>query len=182
MHHFAVLIGYGANIINPYLVFETIEDQIKKGVFEGVVFKDAQKNFLKATRKGLFKIISKMGISTIQSYCGAQIFEAVGLGENLIQKYFTATPSRIGGIGIETVAEEMLRRHAQAYPEYNMYDNMLDVGGDYHWRREGEHHKMNPQTIAMLQHAVRVGDYSLYKKYAELINEQATNLANIRGC
>ena len=181
MHHFAVLIGYGANIINPYLVFETIEDQIKKGVFEGVAFKDAQKNFLKATRKGLFKIISKMGISTIQSYCGAQIFEAVGLGENLIQKYFTATPSRIGGIGIETVAEEMLRRHAQAYPEYNMYDNMLDVGGDYHWRREGEHHQMNPQTIAMLQHAVRVGDYSLYKKYAKLINEQSTNLANIRG-
>ncbi len=182
MHHFAVLIGYGANAINPYLVFEIIEDEINKGSYpEGLTFKDAQKNFLKATRKGLFKIISKMGISTIQSYCGAQIFEAVGLAEEFIKKYFTATPSRIGGIGIETVAEEMIRRHKKAYPEENVYDAMLDEGGDYAWRQDGEHHQYNPKTIALLQHACRTGDYNSYKQYAKFINEKETNLATIRG-
>ncbi len=182
MHHFAVLIGYGANAINPYLALETIEAEIKRGVYPPeVTYKEAEKNYLKSTRKGLFKIISKMGISTIQSYCGAQIFEAVGLGEEFIAKYFTATPSRIGGVGIETIAEEMLRRHEQAYPAYNVYDQMLDEGGDYHWRRDGEHHQLNPQTIAMLQHSVRSNDYNIYKKYASLVNNQSTNLANIRG-
>jgi len=182
MHHFAVLIGYGANAINPYLVFEIIENEIKKGNLPAeLTCEKAEKNFLKATRKGLFKIISKMGISTIQSYCGAQIFEAVGLGEEIIAKYFTATPSRIGGIGIKTVAEEMLARHEFAYPPYEDGEKMLDIGGDYYWRREGEHHQFNPQSIAMLQHAVRVGDYQLYKKYAKLINDQSTNLATIRG-
>ncbi|OGX06311.1 MAG: glutamate synthase subunit alpha [Omnitrophica WOR_2 bacterium GWA2_47_8] len=182
MHHFAVLIGYGANAINPYLVFETIEDQLARGRYpKGLDFKHAEKNYLKATRKGLFKVISKMGISTIQSYCGAQIFEAVGLGEELIGKYFTATPSRIGGIGIETVAEEMLKRHRTAYPDHNVYDEMLDIGGDYYWRREGEHHQFNPQTIAMLQHSVRSGDYKAFKNYSKLINDQTTNLATIRG-
>jgi glutamate synthase domain-containing protein 2/glutamate synthase domain-containing protein 3 len=122
-----------------------------------------------------------MGISTIQSYCGAQIFECVGLNEEFIEKYFTATPSRIGGIGIETVAEESLRRHKMAYPETNIYDQMLDIGGDYHWRREGEHHQLNPQTIALLQHSVRSSSYKVYKQYASLVNEQTTNLANIRG-
>ncbi len=182
MHHFAVLIGYGANAVNPYLVFETIENEIKKGTFPpGVNLKDAEKNFIKATRKGLFKIISKMGISTIQSYCGAQIFEAVGLGEKLIEKYFTATPSRIGGIGIETLAEEMLRRHEKAYPKFMEAEKFLDEGGDYHWRHDGEHHQFNPQTIAMLQHSVKSNDYRLFKKYTELINTQSKNLANIRG-
>ncbi|MCA9405345.1 MAG: glutamate synthase large subunit [Candidatus Omnitrophica bacterium] len=182
MHHFAVLIGYGANAINPYLAFETLEHEIKKGTLpEGLTFKEAQKNYVKSTRKGLFKIISKMGISTIQSYCGAQIFEAIGLNQEFIEKYFTATPSRIGGIGIETVAEESIRRHKIAYPDFNVYDNMLDIGGDYHWRKEGEHHQLNPQTIALLQHATRSGNYKVYKQYSKLVNEQATNLANIRG-
>ncbi len=182
MHHFAVLIGYGANAVNPYLAFEIIESELNKGSYpEGLTFKDAQKNFLKAARKGLFKIISKMGISTIQSYCGAQIFEAVGLGEGLIKKYFTATPSRIGGIGIEIVAEEMIRRHKQAYPEENVYDEMLDEGGDYAWREGGEHHQYNPKSIALLQHACRVGDYKTYKQYTRLINEKENNLASIRG-
>ncbi len=182
MHHFAVLIGYGANVINPYLVFETIEHQIKQAYFPlEITMKEAQKNFIKAARKGLFKIISKMGISTIHSYCGAQIFEAVGLGQELIDQYFTATPSRIGGIGIETLAEEVLRRHAKAYPSQNEDENMLDEGGDYYWRRDGEHHQFNPQTIGMLQHAVRSGDYQIYKKYAELVNSQTKNLASIRG-
>jgi glutamate synthase domain-containing protein 2/glutamate synthase domain-containing protein 1/glutamate synthase domain-containing protein 3 len=184
MHHFAVLIGYGANAVNPYLAFETIEDQINKGLYPPEIkYKDAEKNFLKACRKGLFKVISKMGISTIQSYCGAQIFEAVGLSTSLIDKYFTATPSRIGGIGIETVAQEMLARHAFGYPEIQPAsdDRLLDEGGDYHWRREGEHHQLNPQTIAMLQHSVRSGDYNLFKKYSHLVNEQTKVLANIRG-
>ncbi|MDP2653575.1 MAG: glutamate synthase large subunit [Candidatus Omnitrophota bacterium] len=182
MHHFAVLIGYGANAINPYLVFETIEDQLKKGYYPpALTAEDAFKNFVKATRKGLFKVISKMGISTIQSYCGAQIFEAVGLGQALIEKYFTATPSRIGGIGIVTVAEESIRRHKAAFPDTNVYDGLLDEGGDYHWRRDGEHHQLNPQTIATLQHAVKSRDYELFKKYAKLVNDQQTNLATIRG-
>ncbi len=182
MHHFAVLIGYGANCVNPYLALETIEAQIKLGIYPAeLTVEKAQSNYIKSTHKGLFKIISKMGISTIQSYCGAQIFEAVGLGEALIEKYFTATPSRIGGIGIETVAEEMLRRHTTAYPDENVYDQMLDAGGEYHWRRDAEHHQLNPQTIALLQHATRSGDYKLYKKFAELINNHEINLANIRG-
>jgi glutamate synthase (NADPH/NADH) large chain len=182
MHHFAVLVGYGANAINPYLAFETLEHEIKLGNFpEGLQYKEAKKNYLKSTRKGLFKIISKMGISTIQSYCGAQIFEAVGLGTELVDKYFTATPSRIGGIGIETIAEEMLSRHKVAYPDENVYDEMLEIGGDYHWRREGEHHQYNPKTIALLQHAVRSNDINFYKQFAKTINEQQTNLANIRG-
>lgn len=181
MHHFAVLIGYGANAVNPYLAFETIENEINSGHYEGFTFKEAQKHFVKGVRKGLFKIISKMGISTIQSYCGAQIFEAVGLGDKLIEKYFTATPSRIGGIEIETVAEEMIRRHTAAYPGTNVYDDMLEIGGEYHWRREGEHHQLNPQTIAMLQHSVRSKDYKVFKQFTALVNNQQTNLANIRG-
>lgn len=182
MHHFAVLIGYGANAINPYLAFETIEDQINNGLYPPeIAYKDAQKNFLKSCRKGLFKVISKMGISTIQSYCGAQIFEAVGLASSFVEKYFTATPSRIGGIGIETVAEEMFRRHRFAYPDHPKDDRLLDEGGDYHWRREGEYHQLNPQTIALLQHSVRSNDFNIYKRYAKLVNEQTVKLANIRG-
>jgi len=181
MHHFAVLIGYGANAINPYLAFETIEFELGNSFMVDMPYKEAQKNYIKSTRKGLFKIISKMGISTIQSYCGAQIFEAVGLGSELIDKYFSATPSRIGGIGIKEVALEMIRRHHDGYPVSNVYDNMLDEGGFYHWRRDGEHHQLNPQSIAMLQHAVRSGDYELFKKFSKVINNQSTNLANIRG-
>ena len=182
MHHFAMLIGYGANAINPYLLFETIEYEINQGHFtDGLVYKDAEKNVVKSARKGLFKVISKMGISTIQSYCGAQIFEAVGLGEELIEKYFTATPSRIGGIGIEIIAEEAIRKHKVGYPETNVYDHRLEEGGDYNWRKDGEHHQHNPMTIATLQHAVRSADFKLFKKYSKLVNDQETNLATIRG-
>jgi len=182
MHHFAALIGYGANAVNPYLAFETIEALIDGEKFEEkIALKDAEKNFLKACHKGLYKIISKMGISTIQSYCGAQIFEAVGLGETLVEKYFTATPSRIGGIGIATVAQEVLKRHAQGYPVFPSEDHMLEEGGDYYWRQEGEFHQLNPQTIALLQHSTKSGDYRIFKQYAKTINEQNRGLANIRG-
>jgi glutamate synthase domain-containing protein 2/glutamate synthase domain-containing protein 1/glutamate synthase domain-containing protein 3 len=182
MQHFAVLIGYGANAINPYLSFETIQSEIDNGVYPAELsFEQAQTNFLKSTRKGLLKVISKMGISTIQSYCGAQIFEAIGLGEALISKYFTGTPSRIGGIDITTLAEETIRRHQTAYPDGNVYDDLLDEGGYYRWRRGGEHHQINPEAIALLQHAVRTNDYMAYKKFARLCNSQETNLASIRG-
>ena len=182
MHHFAVLIGYGANVINPYLAFETLENEINNGDYPGdITYAEAHANFFKATRKGLFKIISKMGISTIQSYCGAQIFEAIGLGQELIDEYFTATPSRIGGIGLDIVAEEMIRRHEAAYPEQPIGDNILDEGGDYRWRSSGEFHQLNPKMIGLLQHATRSGNYKTFKQYAKLVNEQQTNLANIRG-
>ncbi len=182
MHHFAVLIGYGANAINPYLAFETIESEISKGnLAKDLDMEHAEKNYIKAIRKGIFKVISKMGISTVQSYCGAQIFEAVGLGEELVAKYFTATPSRIGGIDLKTVAEEALRRHGQAYPEVPHLDDLLDEGGWYHWRKDGEFHQINPEIIATLQQAVRTGDYKLYKKYAQMVNDNDRVIANIRG-
>ncbi|MBF0122539.1 MAG: glutamate synthase large subunit, partial [Candidatus Omnitrophica bacterium] len=182
MHHFAVLIGYGANAINPYLAFETIEHELKKGNYTpDLDWEHAEKNYIKSTRKGLFKIISKMGISTIQSYCGAQIFEAVGLGEELVEKYFTATPSRIGGIDIKTLTEEVFRRHDAAYPAIPHPDHLLDEGGFYHWRKDGEFHQINPEVISTLQHAVRQGDYQLFKKFAKLVNENDKQLANIRG-
>lgn len=182
MHHFALLIGYGANAVNPYLVYETYEHEINRGVYpDGLTYEKAEKNFLKACRKGLFKVISKMGISTIQSYCGAQIFEAVGLGEKLVEKYFTATVSRIGGIGIETVAEEALARHQNAYPAYEVKGEILDAGGRYAWRKDGEYHQYNPETIALLQHAVRSGDYGVYKQYAKLINDPSKNMATLRS-
>lgn len=181
IHHFAVLIGYGANLVNPYLAFDTLKLEFEKGNLAGVEsYEEAQTNFLKAVRKGLFKIISKMGISTIQSYCGAQIFEAIGLSENLINKYFTATPSRIGGIGIKIVAKEVLRRHDAAFK--NGIDNEeLSIAGNYRWRVQGEHHQWNPDTVALLQQAVRNNNYKQFKKYSSLINQRETNLSNIRS-
>ncbi|MEW5895378.1 MAG: glutamate synthase large subunit [Candidatus Omnitrophota bacterium] len=183
MHHFAVLIGYGCNAINPYLVGEIIQHQLEQGLLpEGVTHEIAVKNFLKSTRKGLFKIISKMGISTIQSYCGAQIFEAVGLSEAFIDKYFTATVSRIGGIGIKEVAREVLVRHREAYPvEEAPEQNFLDSGGFYHWRKDGEEHQINPYTIAKLHHAVRTNNRQAYREFAEYLNDWKTNLTTIRG-
>ncbi len=182
MHHMACLLGYGANAINPYLVFETIAYEMKRGTLPSEINEEkAEKNYVKSTHKGLFKVLSKMGISTIQSYTGAQIFEAVGLDEKFIEKYFTATPSRIGGIGIDIVAEETLRRHRAAYPVADEGFPFLSEGGFYQWRQQGEHHQINPVIIATLQQAVRVNDFSLYKKYSEFINNQTTNLAAIRG-
>jgi len=182
LHHFAVLIGYGANAVNPYLAFETVEAMLKDEKFElKLTFKEAEKNFLKACHKGLYKIISKMGISTIQSYCGAQIFEAVGLGQELIDKYFTATPSRIGGIGIETVAQETLMRHEKGYPRWPAEDTLLEEGGEYAWRKEAEFHQLNPTTIALLQHATRSGNFQVFKQFSKAVNEHSRQLSNIRG-
>lgn len=178
MHHFATLIGYGANAINPYLAFETIKNEVDNGNYSISDYETAEKNYLKAIKKGLFKVISKMGISTIQSYSSAQIFEAVGLGNKLIKKHFTATPSRIGGIGIKTLTEETLRRHSAAFTKQS---NTLDSSGNYNWRAKGEYHQWNPETISILQQSVRENNYSLFKKYSSLINDRENNLSTIRG-
>jgi glutamate synthase domain-containing protein 2/glutamate synthase domain-containing protein 3 len=178
VHHFATLIGFGANAINPYLAFEIIGDLFNKDEFENVNLNEAEENYLSAISKGLFKVISKMGISTIQSYCGAQIFEAVGLDIQLVQKYFTGTVSRIGGIGIDLVEKEALLRHDAAFTNY--YPG-LESGGLYSWREEGEAHQWNPETIATLQRAVRSNDYSIYKKYASLVNDREKNYGQLRS-
>ncbi|MBN1300131.1 MAG: glutamate synthase large subunit [Melioribacteraceae bacterium] len=182
MHHFAVLIGYGANAINPYLTFESIEELVNNNQLSVTAdYKTAESNFLHAATKGLFKIISKMGISTIQSYCGAQIFEAVGIHEEVINKYFTSTISRLGGINLEVIKEETLIKHGSAFISDNRFGELLDEGGFYHWRNEGEFHQWNPETIALLQHSVRSGNYKIYKKYADIINDPVKNYATIRS-
>jgi glutamate synthase domain-containing protein 2/glutamate synthase domain-containing protein 1/glutamate synthase domain-containing protein 3 len=214
VHHFATLIGYGASAINPYLLLETLDELVLQGRLDGRIVRaadngakeplsaeQAAQNLIKALGKGLLKTISKMGISTIQSYCGAQIFEAVGLEPELVERYFTGTASRVGGVGAHVLATEALQRHARAFPA--PHDALLPVGGVYAWRRDGEHHMWNPETIALVQHAVRAanGDvaaalgadatahaavresaaFEKYREYAREINEQAARKATLRG-
>jgi glutamate synthase domain-containing protein 2/glutamate synthase domain-containing protein 1/glutamate synthase domain-containing protein 3 len=217
VHHFATLIGYGASAINPYLTLETLDQMVVEGLIDrpspdgslpapsteelNGLLEQAAQNFVKAIGKGLLKTISKMGISTIQSYRGAQIFEAVGLERELIDKHFTGTASRIGGVGIDVLAIEALERHGRAYPA--PHDQLLPVGGVYAWRRDGEHHMWNPETIALVQHAVRAangdvgaalqGDgesyravreseaFEKYREYARAVNEVAARQATLRG-
>lgn len=182
VHHFALLLGYGISAVNPYLVFESLQDMIKQGLLRGISHEKAVKNYVKGVTKGVTKILSKMGISTIQSYRGAQIFEAVGLKQDFVDQYFTWTASRIGGIGLEEVAAESLSQHHRAFTDKDGNDKVLDSGGDYQWRNDGEKHLFNPQTIHLLQHAVRTGDYKLYKKYAALVegeNEQRLTLRSM---
>ncbi len=188
VHHFATLIGYGASAINPYLMFETLGALVDEARIAGVEDAEvAEKNVVKALGKGLLKTISKMGISTIQSYCGAQIFEAVGLEKTVIDRHFTGTASRIGGIGMGTIAGEALDRHSRGYaPEGvpSVGGDVLPVGGVYAWRRDGEHHMWNPETIALIQHAVRDMNGSAQEKYDEfskLVNEDASRRATLRG-
>ena len=181
VHHFALLIGYGVGAINPYLAFETLDDMIREGLLEGVDHKTAVKNFSKAAVKGVVKTISKMGISTIQSYRGAQIFEAIGLNRSIIDKYFTWTSSRIEGIGIDVIAKEVLLRHDRAFPKRPNSEQMLDSGGQYQWRRDGEYHLFNPETIHKLQTSCRTQNFELFKEYTGLVNNQAKNLCTLRG-
>jgi len=180
VHHFALLIGYGCSAINPYLAYETIDDLIHEGLLEKTDHKTAIKKYIKATIKGVVKTMAKMGISTIQSYRGAQIFEAVGLNSDVVDKYFTWTPSRIQGIGLEVIAEEALARHHRAFPRESV-NTELDAGGQYQWRDSGEFHLFNPQTIHKLQRACRSGDEKIYREYAELINNQSKHLCTLRG-
>src|SRR5256712_463708 len=180
VHHFAGLIGYGAGTINPYLVFETLVDMERDGYLpEGLDAATAQAKFIKAINKGLLKIFSKMGISTVQSYCGAQIFEAIGLNHELVDRYFTGTASRIEGIGIRAIGEETLRRHKLAYEPAPI--RQLDFGGEVHYRVQGEHHNWNPETIYKLQHATHSNDPKTYKEFAALVNDESKRRSNIRG-
>lgn len=168
VHHFALLLGYGVSAVNPYLAFETLADMIDQGMLQGISPQKAVSNFIKAAMKGVVKTLSKMGISTIQSYRGAQIFEAVGLREDFVDRYFTWTPSRIGGIGLEGVAKETLSDHFRAFSQQDGSDKVLDSIGEYQWRSDGEEHLFNPQTVHLLQQSVRTGDYGLYKKFSSL--------------
>ncbi len=181
VHHFALLIGYGVGAINPYLAFESLDDLIQQGLLTTVDHKHAVKNYAKAAAKGIVKTMSKMGISTIQSYCGAQIFEAIGLGKKLIDKYFTWTPSRLEGIGIQEVAEEVYTRHRHAFPDRQVNGETLDPGGQYQWRKDGEFHLFNPETIHKLQLSARTNNYKIFQEYSTLINQQEKNLATLRG-
>ena len=183
VHHFALLIGYGAAAVNPYLAFDSIEHRIAGGQLDGITYDKAVANYIKAASKGILKVMSKMGISTVASYTGAQIFEAIGLGEELVEEFFTGTVSRLGGIGIDTIAEEVQRRHRSAYPKRpeERSHRTLDYGGEYQWRREGEYHLFNPKTVFKLQHATRTGQYKVFKEYTSLVNDQSKHLATLRG-
>ncbi|MEM7532120.1 MAG: glutamate synthase large subunit, partial [Chloroflexota bacterium] len=181
VHHFAVLVGYGAEAINPYLAYETLGNMIDEGTLPGVDYEEAVYNYMKAAQKGVLKVISKMGISTIQSYCGAQIFEALGLSQAFVDKYFTWTPTRIEGIGVEEVYEELTRRHRIAFPERPMNGHVLPAGGEYQWRDEGEYHLFNPQTIHYLQYACRTNNRDTFRKYSTLVNDQSQKHATLRG-
>ncbi len=181
VHHFALLIGYGAAAINPYLSFETIDGLIESGHLTGVDYHGAVKQFIKAANKGVMKVMSKMGVSCVQSYCGAQIFEAIGLNQDFIDKYFTWTASRVGGIGLEGVFEDIKARHRRAYPRRQLDGRVLDVGGQYQWRQGGEEHLFNPQSVHKLQLAVRTGSYDAFKEYSKLIDDQSRKLCTLRG-
>ena len=181
VHHFATLLGYGCTAINPYLAFESMDDLIQQGMLPGIDHKQAVKNFIKAIVKGVVKTMAKMGISTIPSYRGAQIFEAVGLHQSLIDKYFTWTPSRIGGTDLNGIATELLARHAKAYPKRMAADSTLDPGGQYQWRKDGEEHLFNPLTITSLQKATRTNDYQEFKVFSNLIDEQSERHYTLRG-
>ncbi len=180
VHHFCCLAGYGAEAINPYLAFETLS-AMKSELPQKLDDKEIIKRYIKAIDKGLLKVMSKMGISTYQSYCGAQIFDAIGLKSDFVAKYFTGTATRIEGIGLAEIADEAVSRHRDAFSDAPIYRAMLDVGGDYAFRVRGEEHVWNAVTVATLQHAVRGNSYEKYRQYADIINEQTAHLFTIRG-
>ncbi|MGW4295606.1 glutamate synthase large subunit [Micromonospora chersina] len=182
VHHAAVLIGYGAAAVNPYLAFESVEDMISTGALVGVEPGTAIRNYVKALGKGVLKIMSKMGISTVSSYCGAQVFEAVGLDTRLVQRYFRGTPSTISGIGLAEIHAEVAARHALAWPAPGARaTDRLEVGGEYQWRREGELHLFNPETVFLLQHATRSRQYDVFRQYTAKVDELAARGGSLRG-
>ena len=197
VHHMALLIGYGAGAINPYLAFETIEDLVNNSVGvnstvseSGGMFglgaidaKKAIKNYIKASGKGVLKVMSKMGVSTVASYTGAQIFEAIGLSREVVDEFFVGTVSRLGGISLEEIAQEVAARHATAYPlrPDQRRHRQLELGGEYQWRSEGEHHLFNPETVYRLQHATRSGRYDIFKQYTKSVDDQSRVLSTLRG-
>ncbi|MBV9486272.1 MAG: glutamate synthase subunit alpha, partial [Frankiaceae bacterium] len=180
VHHVALLVGYGAAAVNPYLAMESVEDLVRHGLVEGEPY-DAVHRYIKALGKGVLKVMSKMGVSTVASYTGAQIFEALGLAQDVVDDYFTGTTSRLGGVGLDVIADEVAIRHRQAYPRVPHKHRTLWVGGEYQWRREGEAHLFNPQTVFKLQHATRSGQYEVFKEYTRSVDEQAARLMTLRG-
>ncbi|MGW4498420.1 glutamate synthase large subunit [Micromonospora sp. NPDC004336] len=182
VHHAAVLIGYGAAAVNPYLAFESVEDMISTGALVGVDRVTAVRNYVKGLGKGILKIMSKMGISTVSSYCGAQVFEAVGLDSRLVERYFRGTPSKIGGIGLDGIHAEVAARHSLAWPAPGATaSDRLEVGGEYQWRREGELHLFNPETVFLLQHATRSRQYDVFRQYTAKVDELAARAGSLRG-
>ena len=180
--HYALLIGYGASAVNPYLAIETLEDLVADGQLPaGITQEKALDNYIKAVNKGLLKIFSKMGISTLQSYRGAQVFEAIGLNKQLIEKYFTGTPSRIEGVGLDVLAREAIMKHDFAYQPIRDVDPELAIGGNYQFRLSGEYHLYNPQTVTKLQHAVRQNRFETFEEYADLVDSQAVHFCTLRG-
>ena len=180
VHDFCLLAGYGAEAMNPYLAFDTLSNIVYERR-DGLNEETAHKNFIKAVGKGMMKVMSKMGISTYQSYCGAQIFDAVGLSSDFIEAYFTGTATKVEGAGLREITEETERRHALAFGDAPLYRGDLDVGGDLAFRLRGEEHVWTPRTIGTLQHAVRSANYNLFKTYTSKVNDQTKKLKNLRG-
>ncbi|REZ98332.1 glutamate synthase large subunit, partial [Mycobacterium tuberculosis] len=183
VHHMAALVGFGAAAINPYLVFESIEDMLDRGVIEGIDRTAALNNYIKAAGKGVLKVMSKMGISTLASYTGAQLFQAVGISEQVLDEYFTGLTCPTGGITLDDIAADVAARHRLAYldrPDERAHRE-LEVGGEYQWRREGEYHLFNPETVFKLQHSTRTGQYKIFKEYTRLVDDQSERMASLRG-
>ncbi|SDT40747.1 glutamate synthase large subunit [Microlunatus soli] len=183
VHHVALLIGYGAAAVNPYLAIETVEDLARRGVYLDTTPEQAVANVVKSLGKGVLKVMSKIGVSTVASYTGAQIFEALGLSQELIDRYFTGTTSKLGGIGLTEIADEIRSRHSRAYPADGipLAHRTLDIGGEYQWRREGEPHLFDPETVFRLQHSTRSGRYDIFKDYTQRVDDQAERLMTLRG-
>ncbi len=183
VHHVALLIGYGAAAVNPYLAMESVEDLARDGFYVKEEPEKAVANLVKSLGKGVLKVMSKMGVSTVASYTGAQIFEALGLSQELVDKYFTGTTSKLGGVGLDVIAEEVARRHRIAYPVGGIAPahRELEIGGEYQWRREGELHLFDPETVFRLQHSTRAGKYDVFKQYTSRVNDQSERLMTLRG-
>ncbi len=180
--HFALLIGYGASAVNPYLAIETLDDMVSRGLLPPeITAEKAVKNFIKAIDKGLLKTFSKMGISTLQSYRGAQVFEAIGLSRELVREYFSGTVSRIEGVGLDVIARESVLRHEHGFRPRTASELELEVGGAYRHRVDGEYHLLNPQTISKLQHSVRQNSQETFQEYTDLIDQQNKQLCTLRG-
>ena len=183
VHHMACLVGFGAAAINPYMAFESIEDMCDRGVITGISSDKAKANYVKAAGKGVLKVMSKMGISTLASYTGAQLFQAIGISQPLLSEYFTGLTCAVGGIDLDDIADDVTRRHALAYLDRpdEWAHRELEVGGEYQWRREGEYHLFNPDTVFKLQHSTRTGQYSIFKEYTALVDDQSERMASLRG-
>ena len=183
VHHMACLVGFGAAAINPYMAFESIEDMVDRGAIKGITSDKAKANYVKAAGKGVLKVMSKMGISTLASYTGAQLFQAIGISQQILDEYFTGLTCPTGGIDLDDIADDVAARHALAYLDRpdEWAHRELEVGGEYQWRREGEYHLFNPDTVFKLQHSTRTGQYSIFKEYTDLVDDQSEKMASLRG-